>query len=412
MTLETIDRTVISQYQGRPEKKFITETLKTMDRGISNPVAQITRDVEVARGPVLDAIGDTLGFSRPAVRDDSVRVFGWADEDTSFGEGPFAEELPHVGPTTPLEDDHYRRLLKARANVLISRATLPDVVRSANHLFTDQWVYANGSNSVSWTPRIYGMTEVSNKIYAIGGSSPNWTRWTIDPRTQEVTMISGSLTTPGNAPPVGLSHNFITGQFLVTVSDRGIYPVDDWDSDSPTLGTPLLTVGPSNPNGLRISTGIGRWRERYFVMANSTQDPFPMILHELDLINGTLTQVSSQDGHTWGVANTPTDMLIGQDVGISRLVDLPSNPADSATWERVITRQGQNEAMAYYGGKLIWYHLQGRSLEFRSLEDPPGFTVYGEDEDVSYLDVVTQNAESVLSRPAGIPMKLVTRRAI
>ena len=135
MNLSTLEDLLLSQYIGTAERRFIRLLLELLDGQVSDPLARFTHDIDAGEGPFLDRIGDLLGIARPPVADTNVDFFGFAGEDEGFGRGVLADHITTVGPTVPLDDNSYRRLLRARAITLTSSDGVADVARAARALF-------------------------------------------------------------------------------------------------------------------------------------------------------------------------------------------------------------------------------------------------------------------------------------
>ena len=75
------------------------------------------RQVDTAEGVWLDYIGERVGLARPSAEDYS-RTFGFDDAGVGFDQGRM-RDLGPVQPRTPIGDELYRRMIKARGWLLL-----------------------------------------------------------------------------------------------------------------------------------------------------------------------------------------------------------------------------------------------------------------------------------------------------
>lgn len=129
------------QHRGGNTERLARRLLAMMQTQIAEPVNSLSAEFDDMAGWQLDDVGALMGFPRPRIEDATVEYFGFSDEDTSFEQaGILASTDPIHYPGLPINDDFYRRMLRARRLVLSStprRETIREVLETLDPHYTD-----------------------------------------------------------------------------------------------------------------------------------------------------------------------------------------------------------------------------------------------------------------------------------
>lgn len=125
---------VIAQYRNSPKFLQWIATGPTIAASRLEPVINTlidSYDVDVVTGNLLDVIGRIVGIVRPTVRFSETNVFGYLGNPSYTG----YDVAPYIGDNesneTPLSDDLYRILVKAKIAKNISDATYDSIIQLA-----------------------------------------------------------------------------------------------------------------------------------------------------------------------------------------------------------------------------------------------------------------------------------------
>ena len=155
--LTTLRSLLIEQY-GSSTKfiDFIDGALSIMQDKFMGPLDTINGalDLDNVEGVLLDYIGMRLGFTRPTVTA-AGEFFGFdtGQTDNYFGwnQRPFYTSIEILQTKTPVSDDIYRTLLKARGRFIRSSPTYEDVEAILDILYGEgNWTITESSTGLSY----------------------------------------------------------------------------------------------------------------------------------------------------------------------------------------------------------------------------------------------------------------------
>ena len=123
---------VIGQWAGSPKLRAVIDAVvETLRESAVPALERIKRmlDIDTAEGVWLDYIGVRLGMVRPSTTDPAIdRRFGFDDAGLGFDNVPF-RGVSENDAVYPLPDVLYRKLLKARAVLLLGDGTVQTFAR-------------------------------------------------------------------------------------------------------------------------------------------------------------------------------------------------------------------------------------------------------------------------------------------
>lgn len=117
------------------------------------------RDVDTARGAQLDVIGRIVGQERELVAAELYEYFGFqgavgaqsmGQYGTSLG-GYFKSENTPAGKNVPLDDDNYRKYIKAKIFKNITASTPEEFIAVVNMIFNTTQAYVLEGEEASFT---------------------------------------------------------------------------------------------------------------------------------------------------------------------------------------------------------------------------------------------------------------------
>ena len=139
MTTNAVDLTTVllGQWQASPRIRTIIEDVIMRNRGDAlDAVAEILRmlDIDHAVGVWLDYLGKWLGLERPSTTDPTMdRRFGFNDAGAPFDQAPFRGDAENDA-VYPLPDEIFRRMVKARAYLVLGDGTVQTFTRAVMEL--------------------------------------------------------------------------------------------------------------------------------------------------------------------------------------------------------------------------------------------------------------------------------------
>lgn len=413
---------MLSQYVDQPERRFLSSVLERSDAEVSSPLESFTHDPREAEGAFLDRLGELVDLERPPVLDTDIDHFGYSPEDEGFGRGVLADHLTPTGPTLPLSDELYRRLIIARLQTLTATG-LADVQAAATTLFATNWVYENTPRTWASPVRMGAMTARDDgtllAIARVGGRQ----RYNISPRTGAQTLLTGDFpaqdadgVTLGNAR--GMTRR--DGEFYITTFPGRFVRVLTWTDDEIVLGSSLQIVDQDGANLTGNLSGVAAFEGQDYIARFAQGNRRELYEFEFDFSPpdddmgnavapfARATKVANLTFGPGSIAEAPDGLYIGTTTGVERLVGLPDDASGDATTEQVSASPEATliEAMSYYGGRIV-YSLSDSTISF-ALAGDRGFSVFGTDRDPFYLEAVRNNRDKVFLRPAGVPMALYT----
>ncbi|MGN8278168.1 DUF2612 domain-containing protein [Pseudomonas sp. SMN5] len=135
MIMDHVERAksrIINEYRDKQRMvRWLTITPDIANQQLEEPLSQIygSYDVDNVTGEMLDIIGRIVGVRRPILRAAEFDVFGYAGNDsyTNYNIAPY---IGDGGSTdSPLNNDLYRRLIKAKIARNISDGTADDIIQ-------------------------------------------------------------------------------------------------------------------------------------------------------------------------------------------------------------------------------------------------------------------------------------------
>ena len=123
---------IINEYRDKPRmERWLTITPEIANKHLESPLNQIyaSYDVDTVTGERLDIIGRIVGMPRPILRGAAYDVFGYAGNDTytNYNISPYIGDGAMVD--APLNNDLYRKLIKAKIARNISDGTADSIIQ-------------------------------------------------------------------------------------------------------------------------------------------------------------------------------------------------------------------------------------------------------------------------------------------
>ena len=135
MIMDHVERAksrIINEYRGKNRMvRWVTIAPEISNDRVERPLDQIygSYDVDTATGEMLDIIGRIVGVARPILRDAEFDVFGYAGNDsyTNYNIAPYIGDGEAID--APLNNDLYRKLIKAKIARNISDGTADSIIQ-------------------------------------------------------------------------------------------------------------------------------------------------------------------------------------------------------------------------------------------------------------------------------------------
>lgn len=135
MSLDHVERAksrIINEYREKPRaEKWLTLLPEIANLHLEAPLEQLidSYDVDSVTGDQLDIIGVIVGVPRPILRAGAYDVFGYDGNDsyTNYNIAPYIGDGDQVD--APLNNDLYRKLIKAKISRNISDGTIDSIIQ-------------------------------------------------------------------------------------------------------------------------------------------------------------------------------------------------------------------------------------------------------------------------------------------
>lgn len=135
MTMDHVARAksrIINEYRDKQRMvRWLTITPEIANQHLEAPLDKVygSYDVDTVNGEMLDVIGRIVGVPRPILRSAEFDVFGYAGNDsyTSYNIAPYIGDGAAVD--APLNNDLYRKLVKAKIARNISDGTADSIIQ-------------------------------------------------------------------------------------------------------------------------------------------------------------------------------------------------------------------------------------------------------------------------------------------
>ncbi|MBI6563255.1 DUF2612 domain-containing protein [Pseudomonas synxantha] len=135
MIMDHVERAksrIINEYRGKNRMvRWVTIAPEISNDRVERPLDQIygSYDVDTVSGEMLDIIGRIVGVARPILRDAEFDVFGYAGNDsyTNYNIAPYIGDGEAID--APLNNDLYRKLIKAKIARNISDGTADSIIQ-------------------------------------------------------------------------------------------------------------------------------------------------------------------------------------------------------------------------------------------------------------------------------------------
>jgi hypothetical protein len=123
---------IINEYRDKQRMvRWLTITPEIANQHLEAPLSQVygSYDVDTVSGEMLDVIGRIVGAPRPILRAADFDVFGYAGNDsyTNYNVAPYIGDGEAVD--APLNNDLYRKLVKAKIARNISDGTADSIIQ-------------------------------------------------------------------------------------------------------------------------------------------------------------------------------------------------------------------------------------------------------------------------------------------
>lgn len=123
---------IINEYRGKNRMvRWLTIAPEVSNDYVERPLDQIygSYDVDTVSGEMLDIIGRIVGVARPILRDAEFDVFGYSGNDsyTNYNIAPYIGDGEAID--APLNNDLYRKLIKAKIARNISDGTADSIIQ-------------------------------------------------------------------------------------------------------------------------------------------------------------------------------------------------------------------------------------------------------------------------------------------
>ena len=144
---------LIRQWQQAPRMRALVDALQgVMDDHLIRPLADMEERlrIDTAEGFWLDCIGERLMLPRPATIVTDYAFFGFQGSGgVGFDQGPFATVVEALSPRVPVGDEFYRRLVRMRAEALLTDGSVPALEAVASKVFPRAEYVDHGDMSVT-----------------------------------------------------------------------------------------------------------------------------------------------------------------------------------------------------------------------------------------------------------------------
>ncbi|NWD58231.1 DUF2612 domain-containing protein [Pseudomonas veronii] len=135
MNMDHVERAktrIINEYRGKNRMaRWLTIAPEVSNDYVERPLDQIygSYDVDTVSGEMLDIIGRIVGVARPILRDAEFDVFGYSGNDsyTNYNIAPYIGDGEAID--APLNNDLYRKLIKAKIARNISDGTADSIIQ-------------------------------------------------------------------------------------------------------------------------------------------------------------------------------------------------------------------------------------------------------------------------------------------
>ena len=135
MIMDHVERAktrIINEYRGKNRMvRWLTIAPEISNDHVERPLDQIygSYDVDTVSGEMLDIIGRIVGVARPILRGAEFDVFGYAGNDsyTNYNIAPYIGDGEAYD--APLNNDLYRKLIKAKIARNISDGTADSIIQ-------------------------------------------------------------------------------------------------------------------------------------------------------------------------------------------------------------------------------------------------------------------------------------------
>ncbi len=164
---------LISQWRESPNLKAVIQIwLDVLNEEIAIPVAQLQalQRIDDSEGVWLEYIGIRLGIVRPSISRSSalnIGAFGFDGAGVGFDQSHYSDVFT-LEEQTPLGDQVYRNLIKARAVFDLSLGTLEDYRRALLQIENDALIVDN--KDMTATQTIHNLGEVT--LARLSGALP------------------------------------------------------------------------------------------------------------------------------------------------------------------------------------------------------------------------------------------------
>lgn len=135
MIIDHVERArsrIINEYRDKQRMvRWLTITAEIANERLEGALDQVcgSYDVDTVSGEMLDVIGRIVGVARPILRAAEFDVFGYAGNDsyTNFNIAPYIGDGEAID--APLNNDLYRKLIKAKIARNISDGTADSIIQ-------------------------------------------------------------------------------------------------------------------------------------------------------------------------------------------------------------------------------------------------------------------------------------------
>jgi hypothetical protein len=123
---------IINEYRDKPRMvRWLTITTEIANQHLEAPLDRVygSYDVDIETGETLEVIGRIVGAPRPILRAAEFDVFGYAGNDsyTNYNVAPYIGDGEAID--APLNNDLYRKLVKAKIARNISDGTADSIIQ-------------------------------------------------------------------------------------------------------------------------------------------------------------------------------------------------------------------------------------------------------------------------------------------
>ena len=144
---------LLQQWQQAPRMRALVDALQgVVDDHLVKPLEEMEERlrIDVAEGVWLDFIGERLMLPRPATMTTDYAFFGFQGSGgVGFDQGPLATVVEALSFRVPVGDVFYRRLLRMRAEVLLTDGSVPALEAVASKVFPRAEYVDHGDMSVT-----------------------------------------------------------------------------------------------------------------------------------------------------------------------------------------------------------------------------------------------------------------------